>query len=305
MPLDPAYKTLMSYFKSLPKFKDFKSAAEYRSAINSIFEERVKILSQQEPVKCVEDIKIGRGIRIRVYQEKPNSPVLVYFHGGGFVICSIETHDAVCRRIARLSKATVISVDYRLAPENKFPAAVEDCYEATKWVYENSREISVDNSKIIVGGDSAGGNLAAAVSIKARDEGEKFIKHQVLIYPVLNLFGKTPSLYEFGEDNPVLDHEIMVWFTEQYIQRKEDTLNPLASPILADLSNLPPALIITAQYDPLRDEGELFGHLLRRAGVEASVVRYNGVYHGFINYYPVLKAGRDAINQIASLLLFD
>lgn len=303
MPLDPVYRELSGYFESLPKFSDFETAKEYREAINRIFEERVAQISQYERVERVEDRVIDGNIRIRIYQQKTDTPVLVYYHGGGFAICSIETHDAVCRRIARLSNATVVSVDYRLAPEHKFPAAVEDCYSATKWVAENAEEIGVDASKLFVGGDSAGGNLAAAVSIMARDRGEDLVKQQILIYPAVNLFTVMPSIYEFGE-NPVLDFQIMNWFSRQYLEKREDALNPLASPIFADLSDLPPALIITAEYDPLRDEGELFGHMLRKAGVEASVVRFRGVLHGFINYYPVLKAGKDAINLIASSVAF-
>jgi len=139
----------------------------------------------------------------------------------------------------------------------------------------------------------------------ARDSGEDFIKHQILIYPVVNFVAPTPSLLEFGGGLWILDQKIMSWFSEQYFSREEDKFNPLASVIFADLENLPPALIITAEYDPLRDEGEVFGQMLRRAGVEASIVRYRGVLHGFINYYPVLKAARDAINQIAALLVFD
>jgi len=307
MPIDPAYYELAEYYQSLPKFNQFKSAVEYRETINRIFEERVKPISQMEIVGRVEDRVIrGRGgdIRIRVYQQRPNSPVLVYYHGGGFVICSIETHDAVCRRIARLANATIVSVDYRLAPEHKFPAAVEDAYDALKWVADNADEIGVDSSRIFVGGDSAGGNLAAATSIMARNNGEDIIKQQILIYPVVNLFSPMPSFYEFGERYWVLDLDIMRWFMEQYLESREDALNPLASPMFANLEGLPSTLIITAEYDPLRDEGELYGHLMRRAGCQVSVVRYAGVLHGFLNYYPILKAGRDAINQIASLLAF-
>ncbi len=307
MPIDPVYYQLAEYFESLPKFDQFTSASEYREAINQIYAERNRQISQFEKVERVEDRVIrGRNgdIRIRIYQQKPDSPVLVYYHGGGFVICSIESHDALCRRTARLSNATVVSVDYRLAPEHKFPNAVYDCYDATKWVAENADELEIDPSRIFVGGDSAGGNLAAAISIMARDNGENFIKHQILIYPVVNFVTPTPSLLEYAEGLWILEEKIMGWFSEQYFSRKEDMFNPLASVIFANLENLPPALIITAEYDPLRDEAEVFGHMLRRAGVEATTVRYKGVLHGFINYYPVIKAARDAINQITALLAF-
>ncbi|MET1124162.1 MAG: alpha/beta hydrolase [Archaeoglobaceae archaeon] len=307
MPVDPVYKRLAPYFESLPRFNQFSSASEFRETINRIFAERNREIARFEPVERVDDRVIrGRNgeIRIRVYQQRPDTPVMVYFHGGGFVICSIETHDALCRRIARLSGATVVSVDYRLAPEHKFPAAVYDCYDAAKWVADNAGELEVDASKLIVAGDSAGGNLAAAVSILARDNGEDFIKHQVLIYPVVNFATPSLSMLEYGE-SMTLDLEVMSWFSEQYFAREEDKLNPLASVILANLEGLPPALVMTAEYDPLRDEGELFAALLRRSGVEASLIRYCGVLHGFINYFPVLKAARDAVNQIAALLAFD
>lgn len=300
MPIDPSLREIMKLYRQLPQFDRSISPQKYREIINPLFERVTN--SVKEDVARVEDIFIrGRNgeIRLRVYQQKPNSPVLVYYHGGGFVICSIETHDAICRRIARLSNATVVSVDYRLAPEHKFPSAVIDAYDALKWVYENGERIEADSEKIFVGGDSAGGNLATVVSIIARDNGENFIKGQILIYPVVNLVGITTSWLEYSSFG-ILLQEIMLWFSEQYLKSREDALNPHASPIFADLTNLPPALIATAEYDPLRDEGELYGALMRKSGSSAVVVRYNGMMHGFLNLYPYLDAGKELIAQISA-----
>jgi len=204
--------------------------------------------------------------------------------------------------LANLSGAVVVSVDYRLAPEHKFPAAVEDAYDAAKWVADNYDKLGVDNGKIAVAGDSAGGNLAAVTAIMARDRGESFVKYQVLIYPAVNLTGSpTVSRVEYsGPEYVILTADIMAWFGRQYFSKPQDALSPYASPIFADLSNLPPALVITAEYDPLRDEGELYAHLLKTRGVRAVAVRYNGVIHGFVNFYPILEEGREAISQIAA-----
>ena len=304
MPLDPDLKRVLDLYREGPRFEPAISVEEYRRFTNGIFEAIARL--EYEAVSKVED-KIAKGrngdIRIRVYQQKANSAVLVYYHGGGFVLCNLETHDAICRRIARLSNATVVSVDYRLAPEHKFPAAVYDAYDALRWVADHSEEIGVDKDRIFVGGDSAGGNLATVASIIARDRGENFVKGQFLIYPVVNLSGVTPSKLEFGSRG-ILTEDIMLWFNRQYLQSVDDVRNPLASPILAELNDLPPALIATAEYDPLRDEAELYGALMRKSGSEAVVVRYNGMIHGFLNFYPFVRAGKELISQIAAAIAF-
>ncbi|MCX8172799.1 MAG: alpha/beta hydrolase [Archaeoglobaceae archaeon] len=300
MPIDPVLLKMMKFYQELPPFDRSISAQKFREIINPIFEQVSNVV--KEEVAMVEEIIIrGRNgdIKLRIYQQKRDSPVLVYYHGGGFVICNLDTHDAICRRIARLSNATVISVDYRLAPEHKFPSAVIDAYDAAKWVYEKGDELDVDTEKIFVGGDSAGGNLATVVSIMARDSGENFIKGQILVYPVVNLSWITPSWLEYSGMG-ILQEEMMLWFLEQYLKSREDALDPRASPIFANLSNLPPALIATAEYDPLRDEGELYGALMRRYGSSAVVIRYNGMMHGFLNLYPYLDAGRELIAHISA-----
>lgn len=302
MPLDREVVSVIRFFRDLP-FDASMSAKEYRERVNEIFLSAVSMI--KESVTEIEDRTIkGREseIRIRIYRQRRWSPVMVFYHGGGFVIGNIEIYDPLCRRIARIANATVVSVEYRLAPEHKFPSAVIDAYDAVKWVADNADELEVDADKIFVAGDSAGGNLATVVSLLARDKGEEFIRKQILVYPVVNMSFPTPSKLEFGERHGILTTEIMQWFSEQYLRSEEDKYNPLASPIFANLSNLPPALIITAEYDPLRDEGEIYGELMRRNGSEAVVVRYQGMIHGFLNFYPILRAGREAINQIAASL---
>ncbi|MFN3384091.1 MAG: alpha/beta hydrolase [Archaeoglobaceae archaeon] len=299
MPLDRSILPVVRFFRDL-SFDASVSAKDYREKVNGIFLSAVSMI--KEDVAEVEDRTIkGREseIRIRIYRQKRWSSGIVFYHGGGFVIGNIDIYDPVCRRIARIANATVVSVDYRLAPEHKFPSAVVDAYDALKWVVDNANDLEIDADKIAVVGDSAGGNLATVVSLIARDEGENFIKKQILVYPVVNMVFPTVSRLEFGDRYGILTTEIMRWFTEQYLRSEEDKYNPLASPIFADLSNLPPALIMTAEYDPLRDEGEMYGELMRRHGSEAVIVRYQGMIHGFLNFYPLLRAGREAINQIA------
>ncbi|MEM2586158.1 MAG: alpha/beta hydrolase [Archaeoglobaceae archaeon] len=298
MPFDPMVREIVKLFRDIPISPSIP-VGEYREKVNEIFRRATSGI--KEEVASVED-RIVKGreaeIRVRIYQQKRWSPAIVFYHGGGFTICNIEVYDPICRRIARISNATVISVDYRLAPENKFPSAIVDAYDALKWVADNAAEIEVNGDRIVVCGDSAGGNLATVASIIARDNGENFVKKQILVYPVVNFSAITPSIAEF-ERLGILTRDMMEWFARQYLRSEEDRYNPLASPMLAELRNLPPALIITAEYDPLRDEGELYGHLMRKSGGEVVMVRYNGVIHGFLNFYPIIRAGKEAINQIA------
>ena len=303
MPLNPILRQM---FQAIPRLTPDVTPQRFREEFNSAALLTAK--AANEPVHSVEDVAIpGRGgpIRARVYRPGAGDrlPAVVYYHGGGFVVESIETHDHVCRRIARLSGAVVVSVDYRLAPEHKFPAAVEDAYDAAKWVADNRQRLGVGDG-IAVAGDSAGGNLAAAVALMARDRGEDFVKYQVLVYPVVvQTAMPTPSRLEYSApEYPILTAQLMAWFAAQYFSRPEDALSPYASPLLAEPQGLPPALVITAEYDPLRDEGEMYAAHLRQHGVEAVATRYIGVAHGFINLYPVLEEGKMAISQIAAAI---
>jgi acetyl esterase len=258
-----------------------------------------------EPVRSVENLRIpgpGGEIPIRVYT--PDTavprPAMVYFHGGGWVVCDLDTHDVVCRTIARRAGAVVVSVDYRLAPEHKFPAAVLDCYAATVWVAANADRLGIDARRIAVGGDSAGGNLGAVVSLKSRDENGPAIALQAMVYPVTDLSSfATPSYQEFAEGYQLTKAE-MEWFRDHYLRSMEDARNPHASPLLAtDLRGLPPALIITAECDPLRDEGEAYAERLREAGVPVTCTRYAGMIHPFFSLSGAIPQALDAIQQVA------
>ena len=261
---------------------------------------------QPEPVNRVEDISIAgpeSTIRLRVYtpeSEEPR-PALVYFHGGGWVVCDLETHDSVCRSIARRSGAVVVAVDYRLAPEHKCPAAVVDCYASTGWVTENAARLGVDPRRIAVGGDSAGGNLAAVMSRKSRDEAGPEIALQVLVYPVTNLASLDTGSYREFAAGYGLTAAAMEWFRGHYLASPEDGRSPDASPLLAkDLRGLPPALILTAECDPLRDEGEAYAARLKEAGVAVCCTRYDGMVHPFFSWMGSVRQGREAIAQVAA-----
>jgi acetyl esterase len=241
-------------------------------------------------------------IPLRLYANQHGGlrPALVYFHGGGFVFGNLDTHDAVCRALAKESGAVVVAVDYRLAPEHKFPAAVDDSYAATVWIAANAEGLGIDAQRIAVGGDSAGGNLAIVVAMRCRDAGGPTLAAQVLIYPVTDVSTfDTESHRELGEGY-FLTRAAMEWFTGHYLASADQKRQPEASPLLApNLSGLPPALVITAEFDPLRDEGEAFAKRLQQAGVPVTVTRYPGMIHGFVSMRGVLSGGRQAIREAA------
>lgn len=222
-------------------------------------------------------------IPVRIYAPagpRPQ-PVVVYFHGGGWVIGDRDVTDLRCRLMAEWGKCLVVSVDYRLAPEHRFPAALDDSYAATVWVAEHAAELGADASRLAVAGDSAGGNLAAAIALIAREKGPQII-FQYLVYPVVDCDFTRGSYIENSEGFG-LSRQTMQWYWDQYVPTHEDRLNQLASPFRAqDLSGLPPTLIITAEYDPLRDEGEAYAERLYDAGVPVQLIRYEGMIHGFI-----------------------
>lgn len=256
------------------------------------------------PIFATEDHTIpgpAGDMAVRLYRpsDDDNLPVVVFFHGGGWVIGTIETHDPVCRALANAARALVVSVDYRLAPEHPFPAAGEDCLAATAWIAENVASWGGDPARIAVAGDSAGGNLAAVVANACSQTGPSLVG-QVLVYPAVDARGGYESLTSNG-DGYLLTAELMEWFYGHYLSTDADRSNPDASPILhADLSGLPPTRVITAEFDPLRDEGEAYGRKLIDAGVEATVVRYDGQIHTFFSNFAAMDAGRDAIDEIGA-----
>jgi acetyl esterase len=263
-----------------------------------------RFAGEPEEVAWVDDLTIpgpAGEIPVRIYRPGTSEPApcMIYFHGGGWVVCSIDTHDGPCRAIARRAGAVVVSVGYRLAPEHKFPAAVDDCYAAACWVADNAERLGIDPKRISVGGDSAGGTLSTVVCLKARDEGGPRIALQALVYPVADLSSfETPSHRSFSEG--ALRRSEMEWFRDNYLARPEDARNAHASPLLAaDLRGLPPALIITAECDPLRDEGAAYARRLQSAGVPVTHQCYSGMIHLFFSLPGAIPQGLDAVEQVA------
>ncbi len=243
-------------------------------------------------------------IPVRIYTPEGEGPfpVLVYYHGGGWVVGDLDVVDIPCRLLSNRANCVVVSVDYRMAPEYKFPAAAEDSYAAVKWVVENGSSINVDPFRVAVGGDSAGGNLAAVVSLMAKDRKEISLAYQMLIYPVTNHSYDTVSYQDNGEGY-FLTKDSMVWFWNHYLRDEDDGRNPYASPLQAeDLSGLPPALVLTAEFDPLRDEGEAYAKRLKEAGIEVQEKRYDGLIHGFFWMPAAIEKGMESIELAAEAL---
>jgi acetyl esterase len=228
-------------------------------------------------------------------------PALLYFFGGGWVLGTIDTADGVSRSLANSSGALVAVVGYRLAPEHPFPAAIDDCYATVRWVAEHAEQIGVDPARLAVGGDSAGGNLAAAVALRARAGGPA-LAGQILIYPNTDQLADDESTR--AADDPFLfNRHSVAWYRQHYLADPADAADPLASPLRAEsLAGLPPALVITAEYDPLRDQGEAYARRLADAGVPVEVSRYPGMAHGFFTMAGTVDASRAAIGQAASQL---
>ena len=246
----------------------------------------------------------GAQIPLRIYTPEGTGPfpVLSWFHGGGWVLGNLDTSDATARYLAVEAGCVVVSVDYRLAPEAKFPVPFDDCYAATEWIAQNAAAINADPNKIAVGGDSAGGNLAAAVALKARDRRGPSLALQLLVYPVTARDFSTGS-YRQNADGYLLTTDAMKWFWDHYLANEADAANPYATPMAAkDLSGLPPALVITAEFDPLRDEGEAYAQRLKAAGVATTSSRYDGMIHGFFGMPAVIDKGKQAISEASSAL---
>ncbi len=246
----------------------------------------------------------GPDIPVRIYTPHGSGPFpgMVWFHGGGWVVGNLDTADGNARHVAAGAGCVVVSVGYRLAPEDKFPAAADDSYAATRWVAENAASIGVDPARIAVGGDSAGGNLAAVVSLMARDRGGPPLVFQLMVYPATERNFETESCRE-NADGYLLTTDSMKWFWAHYLSSEEDVANPYAAPMAADdLTGLPPALVITAEFDPLRDEGEAYGRRLQEAGVPATNSRYDGMIHGFFSMSLVIDKGREAVLEASAAL---
>ena len=267
-----------------------------------LFSELTPLFGEGPELDRVEDLQTASGVPIRLYQKDASAKpaVMMFFHGGGFVLGNIESHDTLCRQLAECSGCAVASVDYRLAPESPFPAANDDSYEATQFLADQSDALGLDASRLIVCGDSAGGNLATTVALRARDQNGPTITLQVLIYPVLETDFETDSYRDYAEGFG-LSRDVMKWFWEHYLGEQAPT--SYAVPTLADsLSGLPPAHVITAEYDVLKTEVDRYAELLRAAGVPTTTRQYDGMLHGFVHFNKAFDDGRSAIDDIAAIV---
>jgi acetyl esterase len=308
MPLDPQAQLVIEAMRSagMDMFADVDSLTPVQMRELSTAR---RVPAPVAEVAKVEDRTIagpdGNDIPIRIYWPSDDGeprPVVVFFHGGGWVIGGIDSHDGTVRSLTNLSGAIFVSIEYRLAPEARFPAAPEDCYAATVWAAENAAGFGGDASRLAVAGDSAGANLAAVVPIMARDRGGPALAFQLLVYPCTDM---APERWASMTDNATgyfLTADGMRWFYDHYAD-PADRLHPHAAPIRADdLHGLPPALVITAEFDPLRDEGEAYAARLADAGVPTDARRYDGQIHGFFSMTEVIDRAREAQADAAKAL---
>lgn len=304
MPLDPQIEALLAALAEQGvKAPESMTVGECRAMIGDIAE----LSGPPQPVEQVVDTTApgaGGDIPIRLYTpagEGPH-PVLVYYHGGGWVIGDLETHDAVCRDLANRSGALVAAVDYRLGPEHRFPAAVEDAYAALTWAAEKIGDLGGDPSRLAVGGDSAGGNLAAVVAQTAAAQGGPRIAFQLLIYPATDRFDDSASMRE-NALGPLLSRAWMEWFYGCYLNTPDEGADVRVSPGHAeDLRGQPPALVVTAEFDPLRDQGAAYAGKLREAGVDAELLAVDGAIHGFIQMAGLIDKSRATLDRCGDAL---
>lgn len=307
MPLDPQVESVLALVKkaNLPEMWQL-TPEQAREA----YMLRVSKLATKEEIFRSHDRRIpgpGRDLTIRVYEPreaKPGErfPILVWFHGGGFVIGNLDTHDHACRALATQGDFMVVAVDYRLAPESKFPSAVDDCMAVLRWLTLHALEIGGDPTRMAVGGDSAGGNLAAVCAILARNDGYPKIAFQLLIYPCTAPEPETPSHRKFAEGY-ILTRNTITWFYKQYVRSAKEFEDFRFAPLMAeDLSALPPALVLVAGYDPLRDEGVDYAKRLIDAGNRVTLVNYEGMVHGFLLMGGAIDAAKRALMQSAATL---
>ena len=308
MPLDPdAQAVLDAMIKAGRPAVETLTPAQARQQLRDV---RAAMRQPQPIVAEVRNLSAGGPhgpIPLRLYRSRAaagggTQPVLVYFHGGGWVFGDIETHDNLCRSLANSADCTVISVDYRLAPEHKFPAAVDDCWAATTWVADRAADLAVDPRRMAVGGDSAGGNLATVVSRLAVANGSPTIVHQVLLYPTVDL-GFTHDSFRRAGTGYNLTSTAMLWFRDHYLRDLRDVADWRASPLRADdLSKLPPAFIATAGCDPLCDEGQAYAELLEKSGVPVTFRHFPGQMHGFATMSGYLQAADQVIADVGAAL---
>ena len=307
MPLDPAAKNLLDLLVAAGRPKVWQlSPPEAREGLRALAEAAD---AKDVPIGRIENATLAGaegGLPYRSYTPLDAGteplPVLIYFHGGGFVIGDLDTHEGLCRMLANASGCRVISVAYRLAPEHKFPAAVEDAYAAVCWVAGHARELGIDGNRVAVGGDSAGGNLSAVVCQLIKERGGPKLALQLLLYPATETDVETPSRLSLAEGY-LLEKKSIEWFMKQYIALGTDPIDPRLAPLLAtDLSGLPPAHIHTAEFDPLVDEGQAYAQKLAAAGVPVEYTCHPGMIHHFFCLAGAIPYARTAIDNAGAAI---
>ncbi|MEH7309259.1 alpha/beta hydrolase [Neobacillus drentensis] len=302
--LDPMAKVYLKLYSQLPALQMMEP-----QEVRQLLAQAPIVEVELAPLSIIDNRRISIGpdseINVRIYTpigEGP-FPIFVYYHGGGWVLGDLETSDATCRMLAKRTGRIVVSVDYRLAPEYKFPIPVEDSYAALKWVSENATAFNGNVTNMVVGGDSAGGNLATVVSLISKERNGPAIAAQVLIYPVTSLSYDANSYLEF-QNGYGMDRDLMIWFGNHYTNNDEEKHHKYVAPLVAaDLSNLPPALVITAENDVLRDEGQAYAERLKKAGVKVDTICEQGLVHGYFTNMAIFPERiKGTISRIAEFL---
>ena len=298
MPVDPAFAELLADRRSELRAPPSHVAVDDMRAGNKAY----LITAPKTPIHAVEDLALpgpAGPLNARFY--RPTSathlPAIVFCHGGGFVLGDLDTHDSICHRLASSSGCAVVAVDYRRAPEARFPGALDDCEATLRWVADHAADLSLADGRFALCGDSAGGNLAAATALRARRDGPD-VRHVALLYPMLDPACDTESMHVYGRGH-LLARSGVQWSWSQYLGAPDDAVNPLVALLRADLTGLPTTSVVTAECDPLRDEGEAFAARLRAAGVDVISRRYAGMVHGFAGLPQITPVATQAIDDIA------
>lgn len=298
MPIDPQIRALLDRGTGVPATHTLQVAEARRQ-----YEARIALMAPPPQMAKVLERRIDGpegtiGLRIYTPEGSGPFPLMMFFHGSGFVLCSLDTHDGMCRNLAAGIGCVVVSVDYRLAPEHKFPKGPDDCLAATRWAADNAVELGIDPARIMVAGDSAGGNMAAVTALRIRDEGGPELCGQMLLYPVTDYHTPGTPSYAENADGYGLTRDTMEWFWAHYLTSPVEAENPYASPLRArDFTGLPPAYVTSAEYDPLRDEAERYGMRLREAGVPTETTRFPGMNHGFLFWVGIVGGADSAVAE--------